>query len=530
MPLIQGSQTWYEDVIPMTDGIVTYYPPEISAKGAALDLDSFYEVKRELRKVPGRLRRATLPGGGAIRGLFFYHLHGAPEENVLIVHTTDRVFTTKDLNNFVQRQGSLSGGSRDIVSYTVVTIPTQKRVLWVDGIDSPKEMDPTTFSIVNLTLPVNVTNARIVRFFKSRTLLINVVEDGSAEASRIWSSSPITYNDWDSANGAGTNEYAEGGGHIVQAVEFNDAMVLFKESRIGAMQHTGDELFPFRIQDFPEVPGTHFPNSPVVTPRGILYLAYDGVRLFDGQRSILISGQVGFDIAGVAANQRDAVVGKWDLRLQRYLLAMPEPGGANNNLVWQFNFSTNEAQLLNQGQLYKKRQPISVFGEFTRDSPFTLEDLPVQLQQVPFELGDPILSGAYPVLLSGNFSGGLFEQELLTDDDGIPINAWVEFGPYPKDPMITVHVGKVLTWLRFRGRFTPGSSMTVKIRPVHEDVWRTLPSLIQVMKDRFTVKLDGAGIQGEQFFVRLEDSGQYSWSRVYSMTLFGTHTGAPWVS
>jgi hypothetical protein len=305
-------------------------------------------------------------------------------------------------------------------------------------------------------------------------------------------------------------------------------MCLFKEFRLAAMQHTGDAGFPFKVQDFPESPGTLFRHSPAVSPRGIIYLAYDGIRLFDGQRSILTSSQAGFDIASVAADQREAVVGYWDQRLQRYLLAVPSPGASDNDTLWQFNFSTPEAQIIQQGQLYKRSQDNSILGFFFRRTPLTLADLPMQMQQTPAALGDPAFSGAFPVLVSGDYQGNLFEQELTTDDNGVPRTATVELGPYPKDPMTQVHVGKTLQTIRLRGRFTAGSSFRVYVRPVHKDEWILLPQVASFESDRHTFKADSSNIEGEQFFIKIEDTGQFSWSRLTSISLFGTHTGAFW--
>jgi len=528
MPLIANESKWYEDIIPLTDGIVTWWPPEISPKGSSAKLEGWYELRRELRKSPGKLRRSDLDS--AVRGIHYYW-GPSNAEDFLLIHTLSNVFKTRDLVAYQNIYGFVDPPiptKRDAVSYATITIPTARRVLWTDGVRPPVEHDPATGVNVNMTLPTGVTQAKIVRFFKARTLLIDVVESGVRQGQRIWHSVPFTYNNWSTIDGAGTDEYAEGGGHVVQALEFNDAMVLFKEHRIGAIQATGDELFPFRVQDFPEVPGTIFPNSPVVTPRGILYLAYDGVRLFDGQRSILISGQAGFDVAAVAADQRDAVVGHWDLRLQRYLLAQPKPGSSDNDTLWEFHFATNEAQLLNQGQLYKRRQTIARTGEFLRRSPLRCRDLPVLCKRVPFTCTDPEMSGAFPAFISGDYTGGFFEQEMLTDDDGRPLTAVVELGPYPKDPMVTNHLGKAVTDIKFRGRFTKNSLMTVEVRPTHTQEWVPLPEVVEFNTDRYSVTISGDGIEGEQFFVRLTDSGQFSWTRVYSLVIFGTHSGAAW--
>jgi hypothetical protein len=525
MPLIQNTSNWYEDIMPLTDGLVTFRPPEESQPGAAQALDWFYEVRKELRKIPGRLRRGTL--SGAVRGMFFWDRQTTMP--TMIVHTLDQVYLTTDFISFSSIKPGLIGTKRDMPSYSAVTLPGVDKLLFTDLKDVPFETDGTSGGTVPLTLPTGVTNARFVRFFKARTLLIDVIESGNREGMRIWYCVTDQYNDWTTVDGAGNIDYTEGGGRIVQVIEFNDTLVLFKLRRLAVLNVTGDATIPFRLQDFPEAPGTVFPNSVCVSPRGALYLAQDGVRLFNGQRSVLVSSQVGFDISAVAADQRDAVQGCWDQRLQRYLICLPTPGTTDNNTIWEFHFTTPEAQIIHQGQLYKRSQACSYLSFFHRTAPLTFATLPVSFQQIPGAFDDPVLAAAFPTLVSGDYAGGVFEHELTTDDDGFARTAYAELGPYPKDPVITAQVGKVLSEIRLRGRAVANTNVTVKIRPNHSQTWKTLPQTAGFSEpgynDRETLLLSADGIEGEQFFIRLEDNGQYSWPRMYSMTLYGTHSG-----
>lgn len=510
--------------MPLTDGIVTFRPAEESQPGAAQALDWFYEVRRELRKIPGRLRRGNL--SGAIRGMFFWDRQtGTP---TMVVHSPDKAYITNDFITFSVLKSGLLGTKRDMPSYSPVTLPGVDKLLFTDMKDVPMETDGTTLGTIPLVLPAGVTNARIVKFFKARTILIDVIESGNEEGVRLWYTVTDTYNDWTTIDGAGNIDYTEGGGKIVRAIEFNDTLVLLKLRRLSVLNVTGDATIPFRLQDFPEAPGTVFPYSVCVSPRGVLYLAQDGIRLFNGQRSVLVSSQVGFDISAVAADQRDAVQGAWDQRLQRYLICLPTPGATDNNTIWEFHFTTPEAQIIHQGQLYKRSQEVSFLSFFHRTAPLTFATLPVSFQQLPGGFDDPSLAAAFPTLVSGDYAGSVYEHEVTTDDAGAARTAFVELGPYPKDPIITAQVGKVLSEIRLRGRAVANTPVTVKVRPVHSDVWITLPQVADFSSpgyvDGSTKVLSADNIEGEQFFIRLEDAGKYSWSRLYSLTLYGSHS------
>jgi len=523
MPILANRDEWYEEIIPITGGLATDSPPEITDKAAALDLDWFGRRVGELRKSFGRLRRTSLAGGGAVRGLYFWFRKAQP--NLLIVTTTDRVFKTSDLATFTQIASGLIGTKRDIHSFATV-IPTD-RVLLTDGVDPVKETDGTT--VTNLTVPGTVTLARIVKFFKRRTILIDVVDSGTRERVRYyWSESPVAggYNAWALGGGAGNAEYADGGSTILNAIDFNDSLVMFKENRLGVLQATGQEAVPFSLQDFAEAPGTLFRFSPAVSPRGVLYLAYDGVRLFDGKTSILVTSQGGTKISSIAADQRDAVAGLWDGRTQRYIVSVPEPGQTDNSLIREFHFDVQRGQL--DAEIYGKHMQTSALAHFFRTTPLDFSSLPATFQQVAVAFSDPEIISAWPVIVSGDYSGHVFEHEITTDDDGLAVTASITLGPFPKDPLISTHLDKRLREIRLRGRMFANTTLTVKARPIQSETWTTFPQVIDFSQgaDRTTHQVDGDGISGEQFFVQLVNAQQFGSPRLTGMTLYGSHTSA----
>src|SRR5262247_1249473 len=169
MPFLQDKQAWYDNAMPLTVGLVTQPPPELTAPAAALDIEWFHEVEGELRKIPGRLRRATLAGSGAVRGMFHW-LRKSSALDQMIVHTTDRAFRTLDFISFLEITSGLTGTKRNFVDYAAVGL--DDKLLWADHVDVPKQYDGSLVS--NLTLPATVTNARLIKSWKRRTFLFDV--------------------------------------------------------------------------------------------------------------------------------------------------------------------------------------------------------------------------------------------------------------------------------------------------------------------------------------------------------------------
>jgi hypothetical protein len=299
-------------------------------------------------------------------------------------------------------------------------------------------------------------------------------------------------------------------------------VVVFKRHCINTISWTGDEAVPWRVAYYPELPGTIYPGSVQVSASGVIYLAQDGLRLFSGNSSTPVAPNVMLEITAIAADQANAVTSTFDQRLRRYMLGVPTAGQTDNNRVWELHLDPEQVKL------FKRSQQVSAFGFFYRVSPLTFATLPVSFQQAPFSFDDPLVLGSYPVLVSGDYDGEVYEHEVTTDDDGETVESFVELGPFPKDPNITMLVDKRLIEMRLRGYKTANTTLTIKIRPIHSTVWTTLTDSPDMSthedSDSHIIPVD---ISGEQFFIRLENDQQYGWPQFYYIGLFGTSTGRP---
>lgn len=296
MPLIQQRQEWYEDITPLAKGIDLSMPPEILPGQAALELDWYHSIQGELHKCLGRMQRDQLDGEYPIVGMYMWYRNdnikligvGLNVPDMMLIHTTRGMWRTFDFINFELLEGGLTGAPGFYVDYAQV-IPDDI-VMFCDGIMLPRFYTGTALGF--LTLPTDVSDCFFIKYYKRRTLIFNVYELGEWQPNRFWFSEPETYQAWDVLEGAGFLEWAEGGDQIVRVVEFNDTLVMFKRTMIGVITHTAQADIPFRITTFYEALGTIYPWSVDVTPFGVIYLAQDGVRIFDGQKSRIMCSDI----------------------------------------------------------------------------------------------------------------------------------------------------------------------------------------------------------------------------------------------
>lgn len=465
------------------------------------------------------LDNVVLFATSSVRGMHMWFKKDRTQQ--MIIHTNDKVYKTSDFFNFQLLASGLTATKRDFVSYAPVN-PDDK-LLITDGVDVPKESNGTTYAA--LALPTNVTNARFVFRIKERTILVSVLESGTWERCRFWWAEEGVYNAWAVTNGAGFLDYVEGGGEIVMAVQYNDALVLFKKNRVGVVYWTGDINVPFRIQDFPEVPTTMFPGSCAVTPFGVLYIADDGLRLFNLTSSLPIAEKAYLDLTAIDISQKDAVISAWDKRRKRYLLGVPKVGDTDVTRVWAVHYGQKEET--KEARIFKRDQSVSCFGFFTRSTPLTLATLNATLNQVPLALNDPLILGSANPLVSGDYAGVVYEHELTSDDNGQAVVSTIELGPYPKDPETQALLDKRLMEIRIRIDDWPASQLDVYVRATHVTDYTLVKSFILTDDRKSQTLIAPVDLSGEQFFVKLVDQSRYGACKPYSLALYGTHTGAP---
>src|SRR5262245_41713812 len=178
MPLIQGTNQWYEEVRLLAQGIVKNQPAEVSDPGTTRDSDWWHEHDSELCQVPGRLRRLNL-ANKYVRGL--YEWVRKDNSRLFIAHCGNQAFKSTDGNTWTLFH-TADIDTNEQMTYDVV-LPDDV-LMWADGVNPVMQYDGAGVS--PLPMPLLVTNARIVRFFKARTLLFDVVSEGVRERARIW--------------------------------------------------------------------------------------------------------------------------------------------------------------------------------------------------------------------------------------------------------------------------------------------------------------------------------------------------------
>ena len=265
-----------------------------------------------------------------------------------------------------------------------------------------------------------------------------------------------------------------------------------------------------------------------MTPFGVLYLADDGLRLFNLSSSLPIAEEAYLDLTAIEIQNRGAVVCAWDRRRKRYLMAVPDIGETTNTKVWELHYGERD-NVRQSANLYKRLQDVSCFGFYQRTEAWTFEDVPdsMTFQDIPLSFDDPTLLSSYASMISGDYTGLVHEHEFTCQDRGETVEAFIELGPYPKDPAIQALTDKRLKEIRMRVHGWPNSTMKVYVRPTHEEDYilvQTVDMSVYIKGDTAIVPVD---LTGEQFFIKLVDDSELSSTRVYMLGIYGSHTGAP---
>lgn len=191
-----------------------------------------------------------------------------------------------------------------------------------------------------------ITKAKFVKTFQNYTILANVVESGTSYFSRFYWSAIKSISSWDAADFIDVS--LDDGQTITGLKVLGDRLVVFKERSIHVVTFTGDADIPFTVQKSNSDVGciNHF--SIQEANNGLIFLATDGLYIFDGNNSYKISDKVTTTLLGLATNRFNVACSMYQHNKNRYWLSLTTSGGSSNNrvLVWD---SFNEAFSIYKG-------------------------------------------------------------------------------------------------------------------------------------------------------------------------------------
>lgn len=266
-------------------------------------------------------------------------------------------------------------------------------VYMVNGTDGVMKWDGTTFSTVS-GLPF--TNCKYIVLHKNRMYF----SGDPANPSRVWFSDLATQETVQALNFIDIN--TDDGDFITSIIEHLDSIVVLKQNSLKVLRGTGPQAYT--VVDEYLTKGT-ISHWTVVSVLGeLFYLSREGVYMFNGKSSVLVSDDIKGSVYGINGNVA------WS---QQYL---GNACGINyNNKYW---LSINEGG----GTIYNNRVYILDYMHRTHLSPhgvWTRYDLAISAFAL-FQNATTLIVN----LFSGNPSTGyVYKQDTGTSDDGGSINS-----------------------------------------------------------------------------------------------------------
>lgn len=171
--------------------------------------------------------------------------------------------------------------------------------------------------------------------FAGRILVGDAIIDGNAEPLGIvWNAASGDYKDW-SGIGAGFELLAEDmphGDHVRVLVPIDlDHLAILNRHSIWIGRRTGMVDRPVEFRSRVKGEGIFGRRTARAVPGGVVYLADDGVRLFDINRTVLLSKQINRDLLPLSDADADSYRGGYDPLQKRYYLMTP-------SRTWVYDF------------------------------------------------------------------------------------------------------------------------------------------------------------------------------------------------
>lgn len=412
-------------------GVVSTLTPNLLELGEAERAEFCDVIDGVIETTLGRRLATTL--SGVVTTIYDWRrLDGS---NIVIVFTTTEIYKvtfTFAGASAVSIKGAYTITGTRAWSITYATIAD--KLIMTNGSSAPIEWDGVAASVSTLTLPTGVTVPQFVLWWKSRLHLFNVVQDGAFKPFRHWWSQPFSYNTWNTTQGAGLLDYTRGGEPFTGVADLENLILIFKQNRVVLVQHTGSFVSPFTNRELDHVRGTYSPFSIQATPIGVFYLAVDGLRLFNGTDSTLVSDHVDA-FSAIPATALASATSVLDPVYRRYLIAFPSASGNQNDVVWVVLWQFYPQERMEFTNRLYPTVGIRSLGRILRSQSFTWQDFGVteQWQQVTMAWNDPLLLGVFDELVAGGYNGELWFYEDTTTDLGVAIPMLWESGVLPRE-------------------------------------------------------------------------------------------------
>jgi hypothetical protein len=236
-------------------------------------------------------------------------------------------------DNITSVTTSITAGEHcDFDTFTNVLIAT-------NDVNPPFYWDGATVSAVMVQAP-DLAKAKFVTHFQNYSVLANVEDTGGNRyASRFYWSTIKDITTWDAADYI---DVAPNDGEIITGCKvLGDRLVIYKENSIYLVSFTGDRDIPFVVDKSNSSVGCIAPYSIQATKNGHVFLARDGMYLFDGQNSYKLSDRINTEYIGLNRTNIRNSVSMYQHDKNRYWVGVPTSGSSENDRVYTWDSQIN---------------------------------------------------------------------------------------------------------------------------------------------------------------------------------------------
>jgi len=287
-----------------------------------------------------------------------------------------------------------------------------------NGKDTPYTYNQVTGTLAALNTvsdsdtDIQIDAAQWIFLYKSRLLFAGVTIDGTYYPRRLY------YTDVNTTDVQSTNYVDADAADLFASAQYVNGVPTFfgHEGNIVRVKYTFDSDTPFAMETVEVGPGALGPHRAVQYKRAVIYVGHDGLVVWDGYQSRLISSSIRDfvgDMETVAAGYMQAT-----MRRDRAILylAYPETDSSSNNRILEWNADANTFAV----------HRISATALLATSGAQVVEDTLLDAESGYQNLSDmnPIRhpdDGAY--VLFGGSTGKIYQMNTGTTDDGTDISA-----------------------------------------------------------------------------------------------------------
>lgn len=352
---------------------------------------------------------------------------------------------------------SLTGSTNDLVD-TAVPVLSGKRILCIaNGIDAIRKWTGTgNTEDLGGTPPV----AKFIQEYKTYLVCAHIL-GGTDIAQRVQWCDTADPETWDSGN-AGSVDLIEDGEDITGLSLFGDYVSVHKPSSIylGSLVSSND-IFRFDRRSVGK--GTIANHTIINLPTGEqIYLADDGLRLFNGVSAPLVSSTANEEIRD--GLNKEYAFKSWAVLVSEedeVWIGIPIGSETTPDTIYKYNYVT--------GKLYKDTRTsiTAAWRAITAQSSVTWDELVGSWDEQTWRWNDAFVNASFTDIFFGDISGNAYKVDRTSKNDGsAEIEAIWSGKDYQGD-----EIGQMCRWLELQLWAKGSGTLTVEYSPDRGNTW-----------------------------------------------------------